>query len=53
MKKEKRKPMHLTLSVEFSKEFEKFCKEKDINKSKLIEWLLIQHIQKGGSYETK
>lgn len=48
MKKEKRKPMHLTLSEEFNKEFEKFCKERDINKSRLIEWLLVQHIQKGG-----
>lgn len=45
MKTEKRIPMHITLSAEFNQEFEKFCKEKDINKSRLIEWLLLQHIE--------
>ena len=53
MKKEKRKPIHLTLSIEFNTEFEKFCKDKEINKSRLIEWLLVQHIQKGGQDENK
>ena len=47
MKKEKRIPMHITLSEELNKEFEVFCQEKDINKSRLIEWLLLQHIAGG------
>lgn len=45
MKKEKRIPMHLTLSVEMNENFNKFCIEKDINKSRLIEWLLLQYIE--------
>ena len=45
MKKEKRVPMHLTLSVDMNEKFNKFCGEKDINKSRLIEWLLLQYIE--------
>jgi len=46
MRKEKRVPMHITLSTEFSEIFDKFCLEKEINKSRLIEWVLIQYIEK-------
>jgi hypothetical protein len=46
MKKEKRIPMHITLSMEFSEIFDRFCSEKEINKSRLIEWVLIQYIEK-------
>jgi hypothetical protein len=45
MKKEKRIPMHITLSTEFSKIFDDFCLEKGINKSRLIEWVLIKYFE--------
>ena len=49
MKKEKRIPMHITLSKEISEQFDNFCTEKDVNKSRLIEWVLLQYI--GGKNE--
>ena len=46
MKTDKRIQFPLTLSGELKKEFDNFCKEKAINKSKLIEWLILQYIGK-------
>lgn len=45
MKNEKRIPFHLTLSENTKSQFEKFCEEKSINKSRLVEWLLIQYVK--------
>ncbi len=33
-----------TLTPGTKEKFETFCKERQINKSKLVEWLLLQHI---------
>jgi len=46
MKTDKRLQFPLTLSSEIKKEFDKFCEEKTINKSQLIEWLILQYLGK-------
>jgi len=46
MKTDKRVQFPLTLSGELKKEFDKFCEENAVNKSQLIEWLILQHIGK-------
>lgn len=46
MEKEKRIPMHITLSKEISEKFDIFCEEKKINKSRLIELVLVQYTGK-------
>lgn len=45
MKKGKRLSFHITLSEETKELFEKFCEQKAINKSRLVEWILIKHIE--------
>ena len=44
METEKRLAFNLTLSEETKQDFEKFCEDKTINKSRLVEWLLIQYL---------
>ncbi len=46
MKTDKRVQFPLTLSSELRKEFDNFCEERAINKSQLIEWLILQYIGK-------
>jgi hypothetical protein len=44
MKKDKRIQFPLSLSPELRNDFNKFCEEKSINKSQLIEWLILQYL---------
>ena len=46
MKKDKRIIMHLTLSQEMSDMLDKLCTETGVNKSRLIERVLTQYIEK-------
>lgn len=46
MKEVKRISFHITLSEETKELFEKFCEQKAINKSRLVEWILMQYIGK-------
>ena len=45
MKEIKRISFHITLSEETKELFEKFCEQNTINKSRLVEWILIKHIE--------
>ena len=45
-KKEKRIKSHFTITESVNEKFEKFTKEKFINKSRLIEGLIIEYLKK-------
>ena len=46
VKKDSRIQFGFTLSKELGENFNKFCEEKNINKSRLLEWMIVQYLDK-------